>query len=119
MKKNFLMLLLGGAMLMPMTVLAQPSNSDDEPGQHRSPFHNPYAYITYDENSGVANITFLTTIADAEIVVWQNGEHVNSQSLVATEGTQIPIYLPIYGSGEFTIQVKSGLTLAAIFYVIL
>lgn len=119
MKKNFLMLLLVGAMLMPTPVMAQPSNNDEEPGMHRSPFHTPYAYITYDENSGVANITFLTTIAKAEIVVLQNGEQVSSQSLVATEGTQIPLYLPVYGSGEFIIQVKSGSTLIAIYYTTL
>ncbi len=112
MKKNFLMLLLGGAMLMPTTMMAQ-SNNNKEPGQHRIPAHNLYAYITYDEYSGVANITFLTTIADAEIVVWQNGEQASSQSLVAAEGTQIPLYLPAYGTGEFTIQVKSGSTLLA------
>ena len=118
MRKNFLMLLLGGAMLMPMTVLAQPDNNK-EPGQHRSPFHTPYAYISYDENSGMVNVTFLTTIADAEIVVLQNGEQVSSQSLVAVEGTQIPLYLLVYGSGEFTIQVKSGSTLIAIYYTTL
>ena len=115
MKKNFLMLLLGGAMLMPTTVIAQPSGNNDEPKPdvRRSPAKRPHAYINYDENSGVANITFLTTIADAEIVVWQNGEQASSQSLVAAEGTQIPLYLPAYGTGEFTIQVKSGSTLLA------
>ncbi len=121
MKKNFLMLLLGGAMLMPTTVIAQPSGNNDEPKPdvRRSPAKRPHAYINYDENSGVANITFLTTIADAEIVVWQNGEQASSQSLVAAEGTQIPLYLPAYGTGEFTIQVKSGSTLIAIYYTTL
>ena len=115
MKKNFLMLLLGGAMLMPTTVIAQPSGYEDEPKPNvpRSPAHNQYVYITYDENNGMANITFLTTIADAEIVVLQNDEQVDCQSLNADKGTQVPIYLPTYGCGEFIIQVKSGSILVA------
>ena len=104
---------------MPTTVMAQPNNNDKEPGQHRSPAHNWSAYITYDENSGVANITFLTTITDAEIVVLLDGMQVDWQSLNVDKGTQVPIYLPTYGSGEFTIQVKSGSTLITTYYITL
>lgn len=118
MKKNFLMLLLGGAMLMPTTVMAQPDN-DKMPGQHRSPTHNQYAYITYDENSGVANITFLTACSNAEIILLQDGMQVDCQSLDVDKGTLIPIYLSTYGSGEFTIQVESGSTLVATYYTTL
>lgn len=123
MKKNFLMLLLGGAMLMPTTMMAQsggPFCGDDEkPGQHRSPAHNQHAYITYDENSGVANITFLTACSNAEIILLQDGIQVDCQSLDVDKGAQVPIYLPTYGSGEFIIQVKSGSTLVATYYTTL
>lgn len=123
MKKNFLMLLLGGAMLMPTTMMAQsggPFCGDDEkPGQHRSPAHNQYAYITYDENSGVASITFLTACSNAEIILLQDGIQVDCLSLDVDKGTLIPIYLSTYGSGEFTIQVESGSTLVATYYTTL
>lgn len=51
---------------------------------------------------------------NAEILVNLNGEEVDYQVIDATTGMQIPISLPIYGSGEFTIQVKSGTTLLSI-----
>lgn len=122
MRKSYLMILLSGTMLIPTTTTAQTSGSDDDditPGQHRAPSNKPFSIITYDENSGVAKITFLTAITDAEIIIWQDGVQVNSQSLVATKGTQIPIHLPVYGYGEFSIQVKSGSTLIAIYYTTL
>lgn len=121
MKKNFLMLLLGGAMLMPTTVIAQPSGYEDEPKPNvpRSPARNQYAYITYDENSGMANITFLTTITNAEIIVLLDGVQIDCQSLDVNKGTQIPIYLSTYGSGELTIQVRRGSTLLAIYDITL
>lgn len=121
MKKNFLMLLLGGAMLMPTTMMAQPSGYEDEPKPNvpRSPARNQYAYITYDENSGVASITFLTACSNAEIILLQDGIQVDCQSLDVDKGTQIPIYMSTYGSGEFIIQVKSGSTLVATYYTTL
>ena len=123
MKKNFLMLLLGGAMLMPTTMMAQsggPFSGDDEtPGQHRGPAHNSFVYIAYDDNSSLVNVVFLTAIPDVEIIINQNGIEVDGLMLDAEEGMQIPIYLPVYGSGEFTIQVKSGSTLIATYYTTL
>lgn len=121
MKKNYLMLLLGGVLLMPTTVIAQPSGYEDEPKPNvpRSPARNQYAYITYDENSGIANITFLTASSNVEIIVFLDGMQVDSQSLDVDKGTLVPIYLPTYGTGEFTIQVKIGSTLVATYYTTL
>lgn len=113
MKKNFLMLLLGGAMLMPTTMMAQPDPDDQDPGQHRSPAHNSFVYIAYDDNSSMVNVVILTAVPDVEIIIYLNGTEVDGLMLDAEEGTQIPIYLPTYGSGEFTIQVRSGSTLLA------
>lgn len=120
MKKNFLMLLLGGAMLMPTTMMAQPDDGDNqEPGVWRGPAKNPHAYINYNEANGVACVYFLSAVSDAEIIVYLNGIKIDNQMINAEEGLQVPIYLPIYGSGEFTIQVKSGSTLITTYYTTL
>lgn len=113
MKKNCLMLLLGGAMLMPTTMMAQPEPKDQDPGQHRSPAHSSYVYIAYDGNNCFVNVEFLTAIPDVEIIIYQNRIEVDSLILDAEEGSQIPLYMSVYGSGEFTIHVKSGSTLIA------
>lgn len=122
MKKNFLMLLLGGMMMQPTTMLAQ-TNGDDgndgEPGVWRSPAKRPHAYINYNEANGVACVYFLSAVNDAEVIVYLNGAEINNQMIDAEEGSQIPIYLPTYGSGEFTIQVKSGSALVATYYTTL
>lgn len=113
------MLLLGGSMLMPTTVLAQPNSSDDEPGQHRCLAHNSFVHIAYDDNSSMVNVIFLTAIPDVEIIINQNGIEVDCLTIDAEEVTQIPIFLPIYGGGELTIQVKRGSTLLAIYDITL
>lgn len=121
MKKNFLMLLLGGMMMMPTIVMACPDGGDDDeyPDVWRSPTKPYHAYINYDEVSGVATVNFLSTVNDVVIIVYLNGTEIDSLMLDAEEGMQIPIYLPVYGSGEFTIQVKSGSTLIATYYTTL
>ncbi len=121
MKKNYLMLLLGGMVMMPTMAQACPDDGDNdrEPGVWRGPAKNPYAYINYDEVSGVACVYFLSAVCDAEIIVYLNGVEIDNQMINAEEGLQVPIYLPIYGSGEFTIQVKSGSTLIATYYTTL
>lgn len=121
MKKNFMIFLLGGMMMMPTMAQTCPDDGDNdrEPGVWRSPAKRPHAYINYDEANGVACVNFLSAINNAEIIVYLNGIEVDSQMLDAEEGTLIPIYLPTYGSGEFTIQVKSGSTLIATYYTTL
>ena len=117
-KRNFLMLLLGGVMMVPTLSMAYPdrdgTGGDDEHlDVHRSPQHNPYAYITYHESNGTVLVTFISAIDNAEILVYQNGVGVDYQVINATTGMQVPITLSSYGSGEFVIQVKSGSTLLA------
>jgi hypothetical protein len=116
-KKILLMLLLGGMTLMPTGMMAKSDYGWDdnaEPVIWRTPAHNPYVYITYDESNGTVLVTFNSAVDNAEILVNLNGEEVDYQVIDATTGMQIPISLPIYGSGEFTIQVKSGTTLLSI-----
>lgn len=79
MKKNCLMLLLGGAMLMPTTMMAQPEPKDQDPGQHRSPAHSSYVYIAYDGNNCFVNVEFLTAIPDVEIIIYQNRIEVDNR----------------------------------------
>jgi len=79
-KKNLLMILLGGMVMMPTTAKAQ-SNGDDNnqlPGKNRSPAQNPYAYITYDETAGMAYACFVSAVDGAEVVVYRDGEVVDS-----------------------------------------
>ena len=111
MKKNFLIILLGGLMMMPAKLLACPDDgdeSDDKPDVWRGPVKYPHAYISYNEESGLAFVHFLSAVNDATIVVYLNGIEIDGQLVEAVEGMQIPLYLPVYGCGEFTIQVKSG-----------
>lgn len=115
MKKKILMLLLGGLVMMPTTMLAQTDGDDDDndkPGVWRSPARLPRAYI-YDETSGFACVHFLSTVNHVQISVYLNGTEVDAQVVDAEKGTQSLLYLPVYGSGEFTIQVKRGSTLIA------
>ncbi len=120
MKKKFLVFLLGG-MMMPTMAQACPDDGDNdrEPGVWRGPAKRPHAYINYNEANGVACVYFLSAVNDAEVIVYLNGAEINNQMIDAEEGSQIPIYLPTYGSGEFTIQVKSGSTLLATYYTTL
>ena len=122
MKKNLLMLLLGGAMLMPANVMAQSEGGGDDnpmPEIWRGPVHNPYAYITFEETTEIAYVCFNSAVSDAEVIIYLNDVEVSSQTINATAGTQVPIYLPAYGNGEFTIQVKSGSNLLATYSVTL
>lgn len=107
--------------MMPAYMLAQPDGNDDghSPDYPRCPIHNPYAYIIYNECNGIALVTFNYAIDGAEILVYQNGIEADDYLLDAIAGTQVPISLSAYGSGEFVIQVKSGSTLLATFNVIL
>ena len=123
-KRNLLILLLGGVMMVPTMCMAYPdrdcTGGDDEHiDVHRSPKHNPYVYISYNECNGTTLITFNSTIDNAEILVYQNGVEVDYQLLDATAGTQIPIDLSAYGTGEFTIQVKRYSTLLATYSITL
>ncbi len=119
MKKSFLVFMLGGLM-MPATMMALTDNGDDYyTNHHRSPTYHPYAYITYDETTSIATISFRTAVADAEVIIYQDGIEVDALSLAATEGMQIPINLLTYGCGDFTIQVKSDTTLLATFDICL
>lgn len=121
-KRNFLMLLLGGVMMVPTLSMAYPdrdgTGGDDEHlDVHRSPQHNPYVYISYNECNGSALVTFNSAVNNAEILVYQNGVEVDYQVINATTGMQVPITLSAYGGGEFSIQVKSGTTLLAIYSI--
>lgn len=122
MKKKILMLLFGGLVMMPTTMLAQTDGDDDDndkPGVWRSPARLPRAYINYDEASGFACVHFLSEINNVEVSVCLNGTEVDTQVVDALKVTQIPIYLPTYGCGSFTVQVKSGSTLLAIYRITL
>ena len=116
------MLLLGGMTLMPTSMMAKSDYGWDdnaEPVIWRTPAHNPYVYITYDESNGTVLVTFNSAVDNAEILVNLNGEEADYQVIDATAGMQVPITLSTYGSGEFVIQVKSGSTLLATFNVTL
>ena len=119
-KKNLLMILLGGMVMMPMSMMAQSNDGDKEnPDKHRGPAQNPHAYITYDETTGMAYVCFVSAVNDAEVIVYRDGEVVDSLVIDAVAGTQIPIDLSAYGTGEFTIQVRSDSTLLATYSVTL
>lgn len=119
--KNLIPLTLCGVMMMPTTMMALPDNDNNDylPGQHRSPTHLTYASITYNESANIAMVCFKVNVADAEIIIYQNGTEVDYQEIDATTGTQVPVNLSAYGCGEFSIQVKSGSTLLATFDVTL
>lgn len=119
-KRNLLVLLLGGMMMVPTTIAADNDGYDDCNQEiHRSPEHNPYVYITYHESNGTVLVTFNSAIDNAEILVYQNGVEVDYQVINATAGMQVPITLSAYGTGEFTIQVRSDSTLLATYSVTL
>ena len=85
-KRNLLILLLGGVMMVPTMCMAYPdrdcTGGDDEHiDVHRSPKHNPYVYISYNECNGTTLITFNSTIDNAEILVYQNGVEIDYQLL--------------------------------------
>lgn len=108
------MLMLGGMVMMPATMVADDGGYDDTNQEiHRSPVHNPYVYINCDESNGTALVSFNSAVDNAEILVYQNGVEVDYQTFDATVGTLFPIYLLDYGSGEFIIQVKRGTMLLA------
>lgn len=117
------MLLLGGAMLMPTTVMAQSAGGGPEddpmPEKHRSPAQNSYAYITYNGTTGIATVNFRTGVSDAEVIILQDGVEIDDLMVDATEGSQLTVCLPAYGSGEFTVQAKSGSTLLATYSITL
>lgn len=116
MRKRCFILLLGGLIMTPTTMLASiddGDNPDDYPGVWRSPAKHSHVYISYDEVSGIASVNFTSTINIAEIVVYLNGTEIDNLVVEAVEGTQIPLYLPVYGCGEINIQVKSGSILLA------
>lgn len=116
MKKSFMMFLLGGIMTMPTIAQTCPDNDDDTgdyPGVWRSPARLPRAYINYDEASGFACVHFLSVVNNVEISVYLNGTEVDTQVVDAEKGTQALFYLPVYGTGEFLIQVKRGSMLIA------
>lgn len=120
-KENLLMLLLGGMVMMPTMAKAQ-SNGDDNnqvPEQNRGPAHNPCAYITYDETTGMAYVCFVSAVDNAEVIVYHDGVVADSQIIDAAAGTQIPIGLSAYGTGEFTIQVRRDSTLLATYSITL
>lgn len=81
-KKILLMLLLGGMTLMPTSMMAKSDYGWDdnaEPVIWRTPAHNPYVYITYDESNGTVLVTFNSAVDNAEILVNLNGEEVDYQ----------------------------------------
>lgn len=122
MKKKILMLVFGGLVMMPTKMFAQTDGNDsdnDKPGVWRSPSRLPRAYINYDEVSGAACVHFLSTVNNAEIIVYQNGTVIDAQVTDAVKGTQATLYLPTYGNGDFAIQVKSGSTLITTYYITL
>ena len=116
MRKRFLMLLLGGMVMMPNTIMGCPDDGDDTgeyPDKWRSPANTSNVYISYDGTTCIANVYFISAVSDAEVLIYQNGVLVDNWAVNATAGMQLPIYLPAYGCGEFTIQAKSGATLLA------
>lgn len=121
MKKNLMMIVLGGTMLMPTGAMAQDdgggygegSGSGNGDGPYHSPSYQPYAYITYAEVSNTAYVCILSDVNDVEISVCMDGDEVDTLAVSAEAGTQIPLYLAAYGTGELTIYVRRGTTLLA------
>lgn len=106
--------------MMPMSMMAQSNDGDKEnPDKHRGPAQNPHAYITYDESTSMAYVCFVSAVNDAEVIFYRDDEEVDSLVIDAVAGTQIPIDLSAYGTGEFTIQVRSDSTLLATYSVTL
>lgn len=119
MKKKLLMILMSGMMLMPTSVKAQ-----DDGGGHgggygtgNGPYYSPGvnlgAIITYNESSNTAYVWFTTAVDDAEITICINGVVVDIQTFDVEAGSQIPLSLSAYGTGELTIYVRRGTSLLA------
>lgn len=120
-KRNLLMVLLGGMVMLSTDTMGRTDGNDNDlfPDVARSPQHNTYAYITYDETTSMAYACFVSAVNDAEVIVYRDDEVVDSLVIDAVAGTQIPIDLSAYGTGEFTIQVRSDSTLLATYSVTL
>ena len=115
-----MMILLGSAMLMPSGVMAQDDgggygSGGNNGGPHHSPGNNSGAFITYNESSNTAYVLFLSDADDVEITVCIDDEVVDSQTMDVESGTQIPLPLSAYGSGEIMIYVRRGTMLLAVF----
>lgn len=121
MKKNLMMFLLGSAMLMPSGVMAQDdggghgTGNGNGNGPYFSPGNNSGAFITYNESSNTVYVLFLSDADDIEITVCIDDVVVDSQTMDVESGTQIPLPLSAYGSGEIMIYVRRGTTLLAVF----
>lgn len=121
-KRNLLLLLLEGMLMMPACVMAQTNGGGGDtfdPDIWRCPAQNPHAYINYDETTGIAYVCFVFAVDDAEVAVYRDGVVVDSQTINVVAGTQIPVDLSAYGAGEFTIQVRRDSTLLATYSVTL
>lgn len=117
MKKKLLMILMSGMMLIPTSVKAQ-----DDGGGHgggygtgNGPYYSPGvnlgAIITYNESSNTACVWFTTAVDDAEITICIDGVVVDIQTFDVEAGSQIPLSLSAYGTGELTIYVRRGTSL--------
>lgn len=121
MKKILMMILLGSAMLMPSGVMAQDDGGGygegdgNHGGPHYSPGNNSGAFITYNESSNTAYVLFLSDADDVEITVCIDDVVVDGQTMDVESGTQIPLSLSAYGSGEIMIYVRRGTMLLAVF----
>ena len=120
MRKFIIMLLFGGMTVMAKTIMACPFDGDDpNPNIPRGPINNSNVYIGYDGTTCIANVYFISAVSDAEVLIYQNGVLMDNWAVNATAGMQLPINLPAYGNGEFTIQVKRGTTLLATYNTLL
>ncbi len=121
MKKKLLMILMSGMMLMPTNAMAQDngggygdgSGNGNGNGPYYSPGVNLGAIITYNESSNTAYVWFTTAVDDAEITICINGVVVDIQTFDVEAGSQIPLSLSAYGTGELTIYVRRGTSLLA------
>lgn len=117
MKKELLIFLLGSVMLAPACTYAQTNEggygNGNDPDNPFSPPNNPCVYISSNQNSSFATVCFVSLVEEAEIEVYLDGAKVDSLAITPTAGTRVPLYLPVYGTGELTIYVRRGTTLLA------
>lgn len=121
MKKKLLMILMNGMMLMPTSAMAQDdgggygdgSGNGNGNGPYYSPGNNSIALITYNESSNTAYVWFTTAVDDAELTICIDNVVVDTQSFDVEAGSQIPLSLSAYGTGELTIYVRRGTILLA------
>lgn len=117
MKKKLLMILVCSMMLSPVCMMAQTDGGGYGNGDGGGPLHIPSyhyrAYITYSEVYNTAFVCFLADLADVEISVCMGGDEVDTLTVSAVAGTQFPLYLPAYGTGELAIYVRRGTSLLA------